>query len=61
VITAGCILGSATQADDVVQELWLRFFRADTSDVENLGGWLTAAVARVCLDMLRTLDLVAGG
>jgi RNA polymerase sigma factor (sigma-70 family) len=48
------MLGSATEADDAVQESWLRFSRADTSDVENLGGWLTAVVARVCLDMLRS-------
>jgi RNA polymerase sigma factor (sigma-70 family) len=48
------MLGSATEADDAVQESWLRFSRTDTSDVENLGGWLTAVVARVCLDMLRS-------
>jgi len=48
------MLGSTTEADDAVQEGWLRLNRADTSDVENLGGWLTTVVARVCLDMLRS-------
>jgi RNA polymerase sigma factor (sigma-70 family) len=48
------MLGSATEADDAVQEAWLRLSRADTSDVANLGGWLTTVVARVCLDMLRS-------
>src|SRR5256712_5160245 len=48
------MLGSATEADDAVQEAWLRFSRADTSDVQNLGGWLTTVVARVCLNMLRS-------
>jgi RNA polymerase sigma factor (sigma-70 family) len=47
------MLGSASEADDAVQEAWLRLDRADTSDVQNLGGWLTTVVARVCLDMLR--------
>jgi RNA polymerase sigma factor (sigma-70 family) len=47
------MLGSLTEADDAVQEAWLRLSRADTSGVENLGGWLTTVVARVCLDMLR--------
>src|SRR2546430_11437776 len=47
------MLGSRTDADDAVQEAWLHLHRADTSDVENLGGWLTTVVARVCLDMLR--------
>jgi RNA polymerase sigma factor (sigma-70 family) len=47
------MLGSASEADDAVQEAWLRLARADTSGVENLGGWLTTVVARVCLDMLR--------
>ena len=47
-------LGSASEADDAVQEAWLRLSRADTSEVENLGGWLTTVVARVCLDMLRS-------
>lgn len=48
------MLGSLSEADDAVQESWLRLSRADTSDVENLGGWLTTVVARVCLDMLRS-------
>jgi RNA polymerase sigma-70 factor (ECF subfamily) len=48
------MLGSDTEADDALQEAWLRLNRADTSDVENLGGWLTTVVARVCLDMLRS-------
>jgi RNA polymerase sigma factor (sigma-70 family) len=47
------MLGSAGDADDAVQETWLRLSRADTSDVTNLGGWLTTVTARVCLDMLR--------
>ena len=47
------MLGSPSEADDAVQEGWLRLSRADTSEVENLGGWLTTVVARVCLDMLR--------
>ena len=48
------MLGSATEADDAVQEAWIRLSRTDTSDVDNLGGWLTTVVARVCLDMLRS-------
>jgi RNA polymerase sigma factor (sigma-70 family) len=48
------MLGSLTEADDAVQEAWIRLSRADTSDVENLGGWLTTVVARVCLNMLRS-------
>jgi RNA polymerase sigma-70 factor, ECF subfamily len=48
------LLGSASEADDAVQEAWLRLSRTDTSDVENLSGWLTTVVARVCLDMLRS-------
>jgi RNA polymerase sigma factor (sigma-70 family) len=48
------MLGSPNEADDAVQEAWLRLSRADTSDVENLGGWLTTVVARVCLNMLRS-------
>jgi RNA polymerase sigma factor (sigma-70 family) len=48
------MLGSVAEADDAVQEAWLRLHRADTGDVENLGGWLTTVVARVCLDMLRS-------
>src|SRR6266487_596446 len=48
------ILGSPADADDAVQEAWLRLSRSDTGQVENLGGWLTTVVARVCLDMLRS-------
>ena len=48
------MLGSRSEADDAVQEAWLRLSRADTSDVENLSGWLTTVVARVCLDLLRS-------
>jgi RNA polymerase sigma-70 factor (ECF subfamily) len=48
------MLGSVSEADDAVQETWLRLSRSDTTDVENLGGWLTTVVARVCLDMLRS-------
>ncbi len=47
------LLGSLSEADDAVQEAWFRLSRADTSGVENLGGWLTTVVARVSLDMLR--------
>ena len=47
------MLGSTGEADDAVQEAWLRLSRASTAGVENLGGWLTAVVSRVCLDMLR--------
>ena len=48
------MLGSASEADDAVQEAWLRLGRADSGGVENLGGWLTTVVGRVCLDMLRS-------
>lgn len=48
------MLGSLSEADDAVQESWLRLSRSDTSGVENLGGWLTTVVARVCLDTLRS-------
>jgi RNA polymerase sigma factor (sigma-70 family) len=47
------ILGSPSDADDAVQEAWLRFSRADTSTVGNLGSWLTTVVSRVCLNMLQ--------
>jgi RNA polymerase sigma-70 factor (ECF subfamily) len=50
------LLGSATEADDAVQEAWLRISRSDASDVENLGGWLTTIVSRICLDMLRSRE-----
>ncbi len=48
------MLGSVGEADDAVQETWLRLSRSDTSKVENLGGWLTTVLGRVCLDMLRS-------
>ena len=48
------ILGSLPEADDAVQEAWIRLSRADTSDVENLRAWLTTVVGRVCLNMLRS-------
>src|ERR671910_3294824 len=48
------VLGSISEADDAVQEAWLRLSRSDTRGIENLGGWLTTVVGRVCLDMLRS-------
>jgi DNA-directed RNA polymerase specialized sigma24 family protein len=48
------MLGSFSEADDAVQEAWLRLTGADARSAGNLGGWLTAGVATVCLDMLRT-------
>jgi RNA polymerase sigma factor (sigma-70 family) len=48
------MLGSVSEADDAVQEAWLRLSRSDRSEIENLGGWLTTVVARVCLNMLRS-------
>src|SRR5215470_15961544 len=48
------MLGSLSEADDAVQEAWLRLSRSDTGSVQNLGGWLTTVVARICLDMLRS-------
>src|SRR5437764_3214506 len=59
------MLGSAAEADDAVQEAWLRLNRAGTSEVENMRGWLTTVVSRICLDMLRSRqarreDLVEG-
>ncbi|HEY3503490.1 MAG TPA: sigma-70 family RNA polymerase sigma factor [Actinocatenispora sp.] len=58
------MLGSGAEADDAVQETWLRLTRVDTGDIRNLTGWLTTVVSRVCLDMLRSRasrreDLVA--
>ena len=50
------MLGSPTEADDAVQNAWLRVSRAGASEVEDLGGWLTTIVARVCLNMLRSRD-----
>jgi hypothetical protein len=48
------MLGSLSEADDAVQEAWLRLSGAEAKDVENLGGWLTTVVARVCLNILRS-------
>ncbi|MGW4891207.1 sigma-70 family RNA polymerase sigma factor [Kitasatospora sp. NPDC004240] len=48
------LLGSLAEAEDAVQEAWLRASRADTTEVGNLGGWLTTVVSRICLDMLRS-------
>src|SRR5205085_5264960 len=47
------MLGSSAEADDAVQEAWLRVSRASTNQVENMTGWLTTIVSRICLDMLR--------
>ena len=51
------MLGSSAEADDAVQETWLRLSRAGAGEVENLGGWLTTIVARVSLNMLRSRTL----
>jgi DNA-directed RNA polymerase specialized sigma24 family protein len=48
------MLGSLNEADDAVQEAWLRLNRSDASAIDNMGGWLTTVVARVCLDLLRS-------
>src|SRR2546422_10276427 len=48
------MLGSVSEAEDAVQEAWIRLSRTDVSGVDNLRAWLTTVVARVCLDMLRT-------
>jgi len=48
------MLGSGSEADDAVQEVWVRLSRVDVREVDNLGGWLTTVVGRVCLDMLRS-------
>ncbi|MEV6032511.1 sigma-70 family RNA polymerase sigma factor [Nonomuraea sp. NPDC052116] len=48
------MLGSLAEAEDAVQESWLRLSRTDSGEIDNLGGWLTTVVGRVCLDMLRT-------
>ncbi|MGW5864261.1 sigma-70 family RNA polymerase sigma factor [Streptomyces sp. NPDC055239] len=48
------MLGSLSESDDAVQESWIRLSRSDTTQVANLGGWLTTVVGRICLDMLRT-------
>ena len=51
------MLGSAAEADDAVQEAWIRFARADAGAVENMRGWLTTVVSRICLDMLRARNV----
>ncbi|MFB4317713.1 RNA polymerase sigma factor SigJ [Actinomadura sp. 21ATH] len=51
------MLGSLAEADDAVQEAWFRLARSDTAAIDNLGGWLTTVVGRVCLDMLRSRRL----
>jgi DNA-directed RNA polymerase specialized sigma24 family protein len=51
------MLGSLTEADDAVQDTWLRVSGADTGDVENFAGWLTTILARVCLNMLRSRNV----
>jgi RNA polymerase sigma factor (sigma-70 family) len=51
------MLGSISEADDAMQEAWLRLSRTDTESVENMGAWLTTVVARVCLNMLRSREL----
>src|SRR5579864_8428335 len=48
------MMGSMNEADDAVQEAWLRLSRSSAQEIENLGGWLTTVVSRVCLDMLRS-------
>jgi RNA polymerase sigma factor (sigma-70 family) len=50
------MLGSLSEADDAVQEAWLRLSRSDPDGIQNLGGWLTTVVARVCLDFLRSRE-----
>ncbi len=48
------MLGTRAEAEDAVQEVWIRLNRSDSEQIENLGGWLTTVVARICLDMLRS-------
>src|SRR5690348_4099284 len=48
------MLGSAVEADDAIQECWIRVSRADAGAVENLEGWLTTVLARICLNLLRS-------
>src|SRR5271155_664442 len=51
------MLGSLTEADDALQDAWVRVSRAPVAEVENLGGWLTTIVSRVCLNMLRSRNI----
>jgi RNA polymerase sigma factor (sigma-70 family) len=53
-VVAYRILGSRVEAEDAVQEAWIRLSRSDADAIDNLGGWLTTVVGRICLDMLRT-------
>ena len=53
VAVAHRMLGSRSDAEDAVQEAWLRLARSDDARIENLGGWLTTVVGRICLDLLR--------
>src|SRR5918996_2477321 len=55
------LLGSLADAEDAVQQAWLRLSRSDASEIENLGGWLTTVVSRICLDMLRSRRAQPGG
>ena len=48
------MLGSVSEADDAIQETWLRLGRSVAGSIQNLSGWLTTVIARVCLDMLRS-------
>jgi DNA-directed RNA polymerase specialized sigma24 family protein len=50
------MLGSLSEAEDAVQEAWLRLERSDVAAIDNLSGWLTTVVGRVCVDMLRAQD-----
>jgi RNA polymerase sigma factor (sigma-70 family) len=54
------MLGSVSDAEDAVQESWLRLSRSEAGDIESLRAWLTTVVARVCLDMLRTREARRG-
>ncbi len=51
------MLGSLAEAEDAVQDAWLRLSRSETREIENLGAWLTTVVARVCLNMLRSRNV----
>ena len=55
------MLGSFAEADDAVQEAWVRYNRTDTAEVENLRAWLTTVVSRVALNILRAASLPQGG
>ena len=50
------MLGSLSEADDAIQEAWLRLARSDPTGIRNLGGWLTTVVGRICLDMLQSRE-----